>query len=475
MTMTMLMMIVFAFIFSGVSAQKNCNTLDSLITSALPGLNPQTEEFVNAIPVGTFGSDFIEAWAVRPNHTDTTFSVVPQSVLPGDTAHLSLVNLLPGTNYFYGARAIISLKKSSVKMFTTTTCPFSATINHKPAGCRDTLYFTSPVGGNYSYQWKIGNVNIPGAIQSTYVAVNSGVYTGVATLGACTSTSSPITVAIVPVAVTITGVNSICAGSSGTWTAGGGADSYVWFNGMSGPEVTLTLDNTQIISVTGTSNGCTGTASKTVTVNPLPVVTVTPSKLNVCKNGVNNTVNLVGKPTGTGGIFGGDYVIANVFYSGNADPGPYVVFYKNTSSTTHCSDSATAVINVDGPPLIDSVKYTSSTQTFNAFGDFTGKAIDMLNNTTGKTTTPTSQNGSGATFTKVVVNVGDLLTFHLVGDVECYADWTFKFGVGIEEITSDSHKNVDSRIFDLQGRELKSPPYNVPFIKGGKTYLIFKQ
>jgi len=79
----------------------------------------------------------------------------------------------------------------------------------------------------------------------------------------------PVTVHPLPM-VTITGKSVICAGESVTLNASG-ADTYQWSagNGNYSPTHTTTY------SVTGTDNyGCTATASFTVTVNPLPHVSI---------------------------------------------------------------------------------------------------------------------------------------------------------------------------------------------------------
>jgi hypothetical protein len=87
----------------------------------------------------------------------------------------------------------------------------------------------------------------------------------------CTATKSvTVTVGKRP-QITIVGGGPICVGGSVTLTAGGGT-SYIWSNGMTGASVTVSpvVTTTYVVTVSS-AGGCTSTASRTVTVNPLPV------------------------------------------------------------------------------------------------------------------------------------------------------------------------------------------------------------
>ncbi len=75
--------------------------------------------------------------------------------------------------------------------------------------------------------------------------------------------------------ITITGATTVCAGNLVTLTASG-ADTYVWTGlGKTGPTVTINPTATATYSVTGTSNGCSGTTTVTVPVLKCEKLTVT--------------------------------------------------------------------------------------------------------------------------------------------------------------------------------------------------------
>ncbi len=86
---------------------------------------------------------------------------------------------------------------------------------------------------------------------------------------------------------------AVCAGNSATLTANGAA-GYVWNTTETTAAITVIPVGNTTYNVTGTdANGCSATASSAVTVNSLPVPSVTPSSAAVC-NGVSATLTAGG-------------------------------------------------------------------------------------------------------------------------------------------------------------------------------------
>ena len=105
------------------------------------------------------------------------------------------------------------------------------------------------------------------------------------TTSSCLSTSRTAVTATVNVIPTVTATASqtICSGTSVT-LSGIGASTYVWNNGISNG-VSFIPTATTTYTVTGTAaNGCTNTASSTVTVNPVPTVT----NASICAGGTGS-------------------------------------------------------------------------------------------------------------------------------------------------------------------------------------------
>jgi hypothetical protein len=131
----------------------------------------------------------------------------------------------------------------------------------------------TPIGGTqpYTYQWSNG----AGTAAQSVSPVLSTTYTAVVrdANGCTASGQAAITVNSLPTPG-IVGGSSVCSGGNANLTAIGG-QLYEWSNGASGPSISPTLTVGTTFTVTVTSNGgCTATASQSVSVNPLPPVTI---------------------------------------------------------------------------------------------------------------------------------------------------------------------------------------------------------
>ena len=96
----------------------------------------------------------------------------------------------------------------------------------------------------------------------------------------CTATASTtVTVNQLPSAF-VSGNTSICQGDTTVLTASGGV-AYQWSTGNFGDHITVNTSGNYTVTVTG-ANGCSASVQKTVTVNALPVATVTESA-SICR------------------------------------------------------------------------------------------------------------------------------------------------------------------------------------------------
>ena len=148
--------------------------------------------------------------------------------------------------------------------------------------------------GGYSYVWAPG-----GAVTQTINANTAGTYTVTVTdINGC-SNSDDILLTVNPNPVpVITGINSICQGQNTTFDAGTapGGYSYVWSPGAAVTQtININTAGTYTVSVTDI-NGCTGIASRNLTVNanPIPVIT----GINVICQNQNSTFNAGTAPGG---------------------------------------------------------------------------------------------------------------------------------------------------------------------------------
>jgi PKD repeat protein len=179
-----------------------------------------------------------------------------------------------------------------------------------------------------------------------------GVYTVTLTVcntNGCNTTTSTITVGPnPPPTVSLNAVPSaICIGNSSNVTASG-ATTYAWspstgLSATSGAAVIASPTVTTTYTVTGTTSGCTGTNTITITVNALPVVSVTPSSTNICTGGfasltANGASTYTWSPsTGLSATTG-----ANV----NANPSVSIIYTVTGTNSSGCTASSTVSVTV---------------------------------------------------------------------------------------------------------------------------------
>jgi len=216
--------------------------------------------------------------------------------------------------------------------------------------------------GGLSYQWKLGGVDVAGAIDSFLDATAAGNYTVVVSAGGatCASTSAALAVtvnALPNAAITASGAPTVfCLGGSVVLTANTGSNlAYQWQLG-SGPTTppdtasthTATASGNYRVIVTNRLTSCFS-ASNTiaVTVRPLPVATVTAaSAVSIC---AGNTV-VLNANTGTGRTYqwlNGAAAIpgaTNASYTASTG-GAYTVRVTDTNSCSNTSAATTVTVN----------------------------------------------------------------------------------------------------------------------------------
>ena len=136
-----------------------------------------------------------------------------------------------------------------------------------------------------------GNVWSTGDTTQSINVNSSGNYTVTVTVNGCSATSSPVTVTVnaLPAAnITASGATTFCAGGSVNLTASAGA-SYLWSNNATTQSIIVSNGGNYSVTVTN-AEGCSTTSSvTTVTVNPLPVATITADgPVTFCEGGSVN-------------------------------------------------------------------------------------------------------------------------------------------------------------------------------------------
>lgn len=206
-----------------------------------------------------------------------------------------------------------------------------------------------------SYLWS-------NSVTSASVTVSPTVTTAYSvkvTNGNCSALADVIvTVNYIPVA-SITGNATVCSGQSTTLTAGGNG-TYLWDNGATTASIAVSPTTTTFYSVTVTNSCGSAVTSKPITVNNLPVVTITGSK-NIC----------FGSGTSLTATGGGTYKWNTAATTPSITVAPtYTTTYRVTVNNGLCSAVGSAVVTVTpypGKPVITQKgnELTSSSATGN--------------------------------------------------------------------------------------------------------------
>jgi hypothetical protein len=270
-------------------------------------------------------------------------------------------------------------------------------------------------GTAFTYQWQESSVsggpytNIAGATADTYTTValsNTMYYVCVVTCTvsgmSATSTEQACTIYATPVLTFTPAAPALCAGGSPVNVAASGANSYAWLPvaGLSNPAIPNPDANpasTTTYTVTGTSvDGCTGSNTVTVTVNPLPTVGASASPDPLCAGG---TVTLTASGADT-------YIWQPMFTSGNPitdNPAATTTYTVTGTDANGCTNTAMVTVTV------------VSTPTVTATADFTticgGDPVQL----TGGGATTYLWNPGAISGSPVTVNPASTTTYTVVG------------------------------------------------------------
>lgn len=223
--------------------------------------------------------------------TNYTTNTIWQSIGNGSefvTKSVNLSGLTPGQTYHYRIEAKnaegTSYGKDStftMKDFPTLAYTYDSTLC---VGDTFTITNSSTIStGTLSYTWQVRNasgslVHTSTDVNPTFTMASAGVYTIKLTASSSdavttTKTTGLVVEAIPTPSISAGGATTFCQGGSVTLTGNTGYQSYMWSNNATSSSITVSDSNEYTLTVTS-ANGCAGSTSITVDVNPLPTATV---------------------------------------------------------------------------------------------------------------------------------------------------------------------------------------------------------
>jgi hypothetical protein len=174
------------------------------------------------------------------------------------------------------------------------------------------------------------------------ITVSNGTYSVVVTdVNGCTGTDTINITINVPPTVSLGNDTTQCAGTV-MLDAGNPGSTYLWNNASTTQTITVSSSGAYSVIVTDV-NGCTGTDTLNVTINPLPAVIYNETQTLVCVTWPPITLT-AGTPPG--GTYSGTAVTGNTFDPSVAGQGTFNIIYTYTDSNG-CTNSDTSAITVD--------------------------------------------------------------------------------------------------------------------------------
>jgi len=292
-------------------------------------------------------------------HTATGWQVIPFDVpfnWNGTSNIIIQVNML-GADATNNSQTYYTATVANTVAYTGTAETNSASLSTNRLNIQLVGQTSVYEAGSYTWTWAPGSFPQFNAVTVNPTSTQSYTVTALNTTTNCSTTSSPITVTVLPVATNATAtVSALCAGGSTTLNAnatGGSPLTYAWVvdgttTPVLGTDATLTVSPTSstVYRVTVT-DPCNNTATSTVsiTVNALPTVTATPATSQLCVPGAS-PVALTASGAATYAWSPAAGLSATSGASVNALPSATTTYTVTGTDANGCVGTATAAVTI---------------------------------------------------------------------------------------------------------------------------------
>jgi hypothetical protein len=255
-----------------------------------------------------------------------------------------------------GGSCNVSYSSEPDSLFIDACCPCTIDLGPDLAICEEgSANLDASTGGGIGYAWSPATgLSCTSCPNPTATPASTTTYTVTVTTpaGYC---MDMITITVHPPPLVTVNSATVCAGQSASLTAGG-AVTYTWtpaatLSSSTGSPVTATPSSTTIYTITGTdANGCNGSATSTVTVNPLPVVTIG-SNSPVCAGATLNLTSSGGSTYAWSGPGGFASSLQNPSIT-SVTAGAAGTYTVTATDANGCVNSATTSVVVNPLPVV---------------------------------------------------------------------------------------------------------------------------
>lgn len=366
-----------SYIVTGLDKENGCTNKDTLIVTVNSNVPPSVS--ITSSPASVCAN------------TPVTFTAVPTNGGSSPSYQWKVGSSVVGTGPTYTTSTLASGNIVTVEMISTAPCVTttkvisnSITVKPKPlvnepvpvtlcSGSTTNIALSSSPA-NATFTWTVNANGVTGAaaasggpIIQTLTGNGNVQYNVTPVLNSCTGNAVTAFVNVKPLpAVSITSPPNpkVCVGATvafaGSPSSGG---AFSWTSTTPGKGTinsagvaTGVSTGTSVVTYTFTdASGCNNTASQILTVNALPLVSITSAaNPKVCTGAA---VAFTGNPS-SGGTFSWTSATparATINSSGSAmgiSPGSSIITYSFTDGTTGCNSAATQTLTINATPLV---------------------------------------------------------------------------------------------------------------------------
>lgn len=281
----------------------------------------------NPLPVVNLGSDYAAC-----SSTTLDAQNAGSAYLWNDASVNQTLNVTATGTYAVTVTDVNGCMNSDTIDVTINPLPTVA-LGNDVVQCGGTVTFDAQNAGS-AYLWNDGSTT-----QALTVLTTGTYYVIVTDINGCTNSDTAMATINTPPTVALGADTTVCG--SATLDAGNAGSTYLWNTAATTQMITVSSTGNYYVDVMD-GNGCTGSDTIMVTINPLPTVTGSAASTTVCLD--DAAVMLTGSPAG--GTWSGPGVTGTSFSPMTAGTGAQTVTYSYTDSST-CTATAPVVITVN--------------------------------------------------------------------------------------------------------------------------------